>query len=43
MLMILEITKTKANSDAKMVAYTDDFSAAGSVLSLKYWWVHCAN
>ena len=38
MLMVLEITNTKTNSDAKMVAYVDDFSAAGSISSLKYWW-----
>ena len=38
MLMVLEITNTNTNSDAKMVAYADDFSAAGSVWSLKYWW-----
>ena len=38
LLMVLEITNSKTNSDAKMVAYADDFSAAGSILSLKYWW-----
>ena len=38
MLMVLEIAKTKTNSDAKMVAYADDFPAAGSISSLKYWW-----
>ena len=38
MLMLLEITNTKTNSDAKIVAYADDFSAAGSISSLKYWW-----
>ena len=38
MLMVLEITNTNTNSDAKMVAYIDDFSAAGSISSLKYWW-----
>ena len=32
-LMVLEITNTNTNSDAKMVAYADDFSAAGSILS----------
>ena len=37
-LMVLEITNTNKNSDAKMVAYADDFSAAGSISSLKYWW-----
>ena len=36
MLMVLEITNTNTNSDAKMVAYADDFSAAGSISSLKY-------
>ena len=34
MPMILEITRKKANSDAKMA---DDFSAAGSIWILKYW------
>ena len=29
MLMILESTNTKTNFAAKMVAYVDDFSAAG--------------
>ena len=38
MLIVLEKTNTKTNSDAKMVAYADDFSAAGSISSLKYWW-----
>ena len=38
MLMLLEITNTKTNSDAKIVAYADDFSAGGSISSLKYWW-----
>ena len=38
MLLILEITNTKTSSDAKMVAYADDFSAAGWIWSLKYWW-----
>ena len=38
MLMLLEITNTKTNSDAKIVAYADYFSAAGSISSLKYWW-----
>ena len=37
MLMILETTNTNTYSDAKMVAYADDFSAAGSISSLKYW------
>ena len=43
MLMVLEITNTKTNSDPKMVAYADDFSPAGSISSLKYWWIHCEN
>ena len=38
MLMVLEITNTNTNSHAKMVAYADDFSTAGSISSLKYWW-----
>ena len=38
MLMVLEITNTKTNSDTKMVAYADDFSAASSISSLKCWW-----
>ena len=38
MLMVLQITITKTNSDAKMGAYADNFSAAGSISSLKYWW-----
>ena len=38
MLIVLEKINTKTNSDAKMVAYADDFSAAGSISSLKYWW-----
>ena len=38
MLMVLEITNRKTNSDAKMVAYADGFSEAGSISSLKYWW-----
>ena len=29
---------TKINSDGKMVAYADHFSAADSISSLKYWW-----
>ena len=37
-LMVLEITNTKTNSDIKMVPYADDFSAAGSISSFKYWW-----
>ena len=37
-LMVLEITNTKTNSDAKIVAYADDFSVAGSISSLKYCW-----
>ena len=37
MLMALDITNTKRNSDAKMVAYADDFSAADSISSLRYW------
>ena len=36
MLMVSEITNRNTNSDAKMVAYADDFSAAGSISSLKY-------
>ena len=36
--MVLEITNTKTNSEAKTVAYADDFSAVGSISSLKYWW-----
>ena len=35
--MVLEITNTKTNSDAKMVAYAHDFSAGGSISSLKCW------
>ena len=38
MLIVLQITNTKTNFDAKMVAYADDFSAAGLISSLKYWW-----
>ena len=38
MPVLLEITNTKTNSDTRMVAYTDDFSAAGSSSSWKYWW-----
>ena len=38
MLMVLEITNIKTNSDAKMVAYADDFSASGSITRLNYWW-----
>ena len=38
MLMVLEITSMKANSDANIVAYAGDFSAAGLISSLKYWW-----
>ena len=38
MLMVSDITNTKTNSDAKIVAYADNFSAAGSISSLKYWW-----
>ena len=37
MLMVLEITNTKQNSDAEMVAYADGFSAANSMSSLKDW------
>ena len=36
MLMVLEITNTNTNSDAKVIAYADDFSAAGSISNLKY-------
>ena len=36
--MVLEITDMKTNSATKMVAYADDFSTAGSISSLKYWW-----
>ena len=36
--MVLEITTIKTNSDAKIVACADDFSAAGSISSLKYCW-----
>ena len=36
MLMALEITNTNTNSDAKVIAYADDFSAAGSISNLKY-------
>ena len=43
MLIVLEITNTKTNPDAKMVACADDFSPAGSISSLKYWWIHCEN
>ena len=38
MLTVLKITNTKTNSDTKMVAYANDFSAADSIWSLKYWW-----
>ena len=38
MLVLLEMTNTNTDSDAKMVAYADDFPATGSILSLKYWW-----
>ena len=38
MLMVLEITNRKIYSDAKIVAYTDDFSTGDSISSLKYWW-----
>ena len=37
-VIVLETTNTKTNSGAEVVAYADDFSAAGSTLSLKYWW-----
>ena len=37
-LMVLDITNTKTYSVAIMVAYADDFSATGSISSLKYWW-----
>ena len=36
-LMVLETTNTNTNSDAKMVGHADEFSAAGSISSLKYW------
>ena len=38
MLIVLEITNTKTKPDAKMAAYAVEFSAAGSISSLKYWW-----
>ena len=37
MPMVLEITNTNTDSHTKMVAYAYDFSAAGSISSLKYW------
>ena len=36
MLMVLEITNAKTNSDAKMIEYAVDFSGAVSISSLKY-------
>ena len=37
-LMIIEITNRLPDTSSKTVAYADDFSAAGSVKNLKYWW-----
>ena len=37
-LMIMEIMSTSPNNTSKMVAYADDFTAAGTVKDLKYWW-----
>ena len=38
MLMVLEITSNSSDDVAKMVAYADDFTAGGTIESLKYWW-----
>ena len=38
MLMILEVTNQLPDTKTKMAAYADDFSAAGSVGNLLYWW-----
>ena len=38
MLMILEITNQLPDTKTKMAAYADDFSAAGSIENLMYWW-----
>ena len=37
-LMIMEIMSTSPDNASKMVAYTDDFTAGGTVKDLKYWW-----
>ena len=37
MLMILEITSNSFDDVAKLVAYADDFTAGGTIESLKYW------
>ena len=37
-LMILEIMSTAPDNTSKMVAYSDDFTAEGTVKDLKYWW-----
>ena len=38
MLIVLEITYTKINFDAELVAYADNISAAGSISILRYRW-----
>ena len=38
LLMLLEIVTEVPDNTAKMVAYADDFTAAGTIKSLKKWW-----
>ena len=38
MLMIMEITANASEEPSKVAAYADDFTAAGTVESLKSWW-----
>ena len=45
-LMVLEITNTKTNSDVKMVPYADDFSAAVFIFQFRVsniGGIHCEN
>ena len=38
LLMIMEAVSNNPTEDSKAVAYADDFTAAGSVRSLRSWW-----
>ena len=39
MLMLLQITNRLPDKQTKMAAYADDFSAGGSLINIKHWWL----
>ena len=38
LLMVLEITESRASERTRAAAFADDFTASGTIAGIKYWW-----